>query len=38
MDGNLYIAETRYRHTFVNGSRGRRIHLVLDDLNTLVQK
>lgn len=38
MDGNLYLTDTRYRHTFVNGSRGRRIHLVLDDLSTLEQK
>lgn len=35
-DGNLYIVNTLYRHTFVNGSRKRRIHLVMDDLSTLI--
>lgn len=34
-DENLYIVDTRYRHTFVNGSRRRRIHIVMDDLATL---
>ena len=37
MDGNLYIVDTRYKHTFVNGSRKRRIHVVMDDLSSLVQ-
>jgi hypothetical protein len=36
-DKNLYIVDTRYKHTFVNGSRKRRIHIVMDDLNTLPQ-
>lgn len=35
-DGNLYKVDTRYRHTFVNGSWGRRIHLVLDDIAPLL--
>lgn len=35
-DGNLYFVDTRYRHTFVNGSWGRRIHLVLDDIAPLL--
>jgi len=34
-DGNLYLVDTRYKHTFVNGSKKRRIHLVMDDLSTL---
>jgi len=34
-DQHLYLVDTRFRHTFVNGSRQRRIHLVLDDLSTL---
>jgi len=34
-DSNLYIVDTRYKHTFVNGSRKRRIHIVMDDLSTL---
>ena len=34
-DKNLYLVDTRYRHTFVNGSRSRRIHLVMDDLSSL---
>jgi hypothetical protein len=36
-DGNLYIVDTRKKHTFVNGSRNRRIHLVLDDLSSLLE-
>ncbi len=32
---NLYLVDTRHRHTFVNGSKERRIHLVMDDLSTL---
>lgn len=36
-DGNLYKIDTRYKHTFVNGSRGRRIHLVLDDIAPLMR-
>ena len=35
-DGNLYLLDTRYKHTFVNGSKEKRIHLVMDDLSTLV--
>jgi hypothetical protein len=34
-DGNLYLVDTRYRHTFINGSKKRRIHLVFDDLTGL---
>ena len=34
-DKNLYLVDTRYKHTFVNGSRERRIHIVMDDLSTL---
>jgi hypothetical protein len=37
-DGNLYLLETRLPHTFVNGSRETRIHLVLDDLSTLPKR
>lgn len=36
-DQNLYFLDTRHNHTFVNGSRERRIHLVLDDLNSLIK-
>lgn len=36
MDGSLYLVDTRYKHTFVNGSRQRRIHLVMDDLGSLL--
>lgn len=35
-DHNLYLVDTRHRHTFVNGSRKRRIHVVMDDLSTLI--
>ena len=28
-DGNVYIVDTRLRHTFVNASNRRRIHLLL---------
>ena len=34
-DRNMYLVDTRNKHTFVNGSRKRRIHLVLDDLTDL---
>ena len=34
-DGNLYLLDTRFKHTFLNGSRDRRVHLVLDDLSTI---
>ncbi len=34
-DGHLYLADTRKMHTFINGSRERRTHLVFDDLYTL---
>ncbi|HEY6437707.1 MAG TPA: aspartyl/asparaginyl beta-hydroxylase domain-containing protein, partial [Ignavibacteriaceae bacterium] len=37
-DENLYLVDTRYRHTFVNGSRERRIHLVMDDISSLLEK
>jgi hypothetical protein len=37
-DKTLYIVDTRYRHSFINGSRERRIHLVFDDLSTLQQR
>lgn len=36
LDGNVYLLDTRYKHTFLNGSRQRRIHLVMDDLSTLL--
>lgn len=35
-DNNLYLLDTRYKHTFVNGSKKRRIHLVMDDLGSLL--
>lgn len=35
-DGSLYLVDTRYKHTFVNGSWDRRIHLVLDDIGPLL--
>lgn len=34
-DKNLYLVDTRFKHTFVNGSRKRRIHIVMDDLTSL---
>ena len=34
-DSNMYLVDTRQQHTFVNGSRSRRVHLVLDDLSTI---
>lgn len=34
-DHGLYILDTTHRHTFVNGSRSRRVHLVFDDISTL---
>jgi hypothetical protein len=36
-DGALYILDTRLSHTFVNGSKKRRIHIVVDDLASLIQ-
>lgn len=36
-DHNLYLLDTRLRHTFVNASRERRIHIVMDDLSSLIQ-
>jgi hypothetical protein len=36
-DQHLYLLDTRYKHTFVNGSRYRRIHIVMDDLSTLLE-
>lgn len=35
-DQNLYLLDTRLNHTFVNGSKQRRIHIVIDDLESLV--
>jgi len=35
-DSHLYLLDTRYRHTFVNGSKLRRIHVVMDDLSSLL--
>ena len=35
-DMNLYELNTLHSHTFVNGSRERRIHLVLDDISTYI--
>jgi hypothetical protein len=37
-DGNLYLLDTRYPHTFVNGSRFTRTHLVFDDLSSLLPR
>ena len=37
-DGKLYHVNTKKVHNFVNGSRHRRIHLLIDDLSTLEQK
>lgn len=37
-NGKLYIVDTRYAHTFVNGSNKVRTHLVLDDLSTLLTR
>ena len=34
-DGNVYLLDTRFRHTFLNGSKSIRTHLVLDDISTL---
>jgi hypothetical protein len=34
-DGYFYILDTRHKHTFINGSKERRIHLVIDDLSTI---
>jgi len=31
-DGNLYLVDTIQHHTFLNGSREKRIHLVMDNL------
>jgi hypothetical protein len=35
-DASLHLLDTRYSHTFVNGSRLRRVHLVMDDLTSLI--
>lgn len=35
LDKNLYLVNTLQYHTFLNGSKERRIHLVFDDLSTL---
>jgi hypothetical protein len=34
-DGNVYLLDTRITHTFLNGSKGMRTHLVFDDISTL---
>lgn len=34
-DQRLYIVDTREKHSFINGGRIRRIHLVLNDLSSL---
>lgn len=34
-NGNVYLMDTRSRHTFLNGSSNMRTHLVLDDISTL---
>lgn len=34
-DGYAYSLDTRSRHTFVNGSKNIRTHLVLDDISTV---
>ena len=31
-NGNVYLVDATKRHTFINGSKERRIHLVLDSL------
>jgi len=36
-DGNIHLLDTTKSHTFVNGSKQRRIHLVLDALETYTQ-
>ena len=36
-DGNIHLLDTTKSHTFVNGSKQRRIHLVLDALGTYTQ-
>jgi len=33
-DNNIYEVDTKRYHTFVNGSREQRIHLVMDNLNS----
>jgi hypothetical protein len=33
-DGNVYEVDTKEYHTFLNGSRSTRIHLVMDNLNS----
>lgn len=33
-DGSVYVLDTRFRHTFINGSKSIRTHLVMDDLST----
>ena len=37
-DGNMYSLDTRQKHTFLNGSKTHRVHLVLDDISTLLNK
>jgi hypothetical protein len=37
-DGNLYLLDTRFPHTFVNGSFHKRTHLVFDDISSLLPK
>lgn len=34
-DGNVYLLDTRLRHTFLNGSKHTRTHLVLDDVSVV---
>jgi hypothetical protein len=34
-DKNLYLVDTRKKHSFINGSRSRRIHLILNDISSL---
>lgn len=36
-DGNLYLVDTINTHTFINGSRDRRIHIVMDDISTYLR-
>lgn len=33
-DGNVHLVDTTHWHTFLNGSREQRIHLVMDDIST----
>lgn len=34
-DHHLYLVDTRFEHTFVNGSSDKRIHLVMDDISKI---